>query len=128
MIHQRGLVSIQRILFELLHSEELAEGERRLKDQLESLIAQMYSSGILYSEAVREFKKKFIMHVLLTNRGNQCKAARELGMHRNTLSRTVAELKLDLRQLGIGCRQRYTPRRKPIQPAAMAVAAGAKQA
>ena len=28
-----------------------------MKDQLEALVAQMYSSGILYSEAVREFKK-----------------------------------------------------------------------
>lgn len=70
-----------------------------MKDQLETLIAQMYGGGILYSEAVREFKKKFIMHVLREYRGNQCKAARELGMHRNTLSRTIAELKLDVRQL-----------------------------
>ncbi|HKR97797.1 MAG TPA: helix-turn-helix domain-containing protein, partial [Candidatus Angelobacter sp.] len=76
-----------------------------MKDQLEALVAQMYSSGILYSEAVREFKKRFIMNVLQQNRGNQCKAARELGMHRNTLSRTIAELKLDVRQLRDGGRR-----------------------
>jgi DNA-binding NtrC family response regulator len=76
-----------------------------VKDQLEGLVAQMYSSGILYSEAVREFKKRFIMNVLQQNRGNQCKAARELGMHRNTLSRTIAELKLDVRQLRDGGRR-----------------------
>ncbi len=35
-----------------------------MKDQLESLVAQMYSSGILYSEGIREFKKRFIMNVL----------------------------------------------------------------
>ncbi len=69
-----------------------------MKDQLEALVAQMYSSGILYSEAVREFKKRFIMNVLQQNKGNQCKAARELGMHRNTLSRTITELKLDVKQ------------------------------
>jgi DNA-binding NtrC family response regulator len=69
-----------------------------VKDQLEALVAQMHSSGILYAEAVREFKKRFLMNVLQQNRGNQCKAARELGMHRNTLSRTIAELKLDVRQ------------------------------
>jgi DNA-binding NtrC family response regulator len=57
----------------------------------------MYKSGILYSEAVREFKKRFILAVLQENNGNQCKAARELGMHRNTLSRTINELKLDMR-------------------------------
>jgi len=69
-----------------------------VKDQLEALVAQMYNSGILYSEAVREFKKRFLVNVLQQNKGNQCKAARELGMHRNTLSRTLAELKLDVRQ------------------------------
>lgn len=76
-----------------------------MKDQLEALVAQMYSSGILYSEAVREFKKRFLMNVLQQNRGNQCKAARELGMHRNTLSRTLAELKLDVRQFRDGGRR-----------------------
>ena len=64
-----------------------------MKDQLEALILQMHKGGILYSEAVREFKKRFILTVLQENRGNQCKTARQLGMHRNTLSRTIAELK-----------------------------------
>ena len=70
-----------------------------MKDQLEALIQQMHKSGILYSEAVREFKKRFLLTVLENNGGNQCRAARELGMHRNTLSRTIAELKLDIRSL-----------------------------
>jgi len=68
-----------------------------VKDQLESLVAQMYKSGILYSEAVREFKKRFLITVLQENHGNQCKAARELRVHRNTLARTIEELEIDLR-------------------------------
>jgi Fis family transcriptional regulator len=68
-----------------------------VKDQIEALVSQMYKSGILYPEAVREFKKRFILAVLNQNQGNQCKAARELGMHRNTLSRTINDLKLDMR-------------------------------
>lgn len=80
-----------------------------MKDQLEALVLQMYKSGILYSEAVREFKKRFIQTVLEENNGNQCKAARELGMHRNTLSRTISELKLDLRTLKTDT-QRRPPR------------------
>jgi len=66
---------------------------------------QMYKSGIFYSEAVREFKKLFIITVLEENNGNQCKAARQLGMHRNTLSRTIAELKVDVRALRGGARR-----------------------
>jgi len=76
-----------------------------VKDQLESLVMQMYKTGILYSEAVREFKKRFILTVLQENQGNQCKAARQLGMHRNTLSRTIAELKVDVRGLREGARR-----------------------
>ena len=76
-----------------------------MKDQLEALVLQMYKSNILYSEGVREFKKRFILTVLEENKGNQCKAARQLGMHRNTLSRTIAELKLNVRELRAGTRR-----------------------
>ena len=76
-----------------------------MKDQLEALILQMYKSNMLYSEAVREFKKRFIVTVLEENRGNQCKAARQLGMHRNTLSRTITELDLDVRAVRAGIRR-----------------------
>ena len=76
-----------------------------MRDQLEALVLQMYKSNILYSEAVREFKKRFILTVLEENKGNQCRAARQLGMHRNTLSRTIAELKIDMRQLKEGSKR-----------------------
>jgi len=76
-----------------------------VKDQLEALILQMYKSNILYSEAVREFKKRFIVTVLESNRGNQCKAARELGMHRTTPSRTMQELNIDVRPLRVGAKR-----------------------
>jgi DNA-binding NtrC family response regulator len=65
----------------------------------------MCQSGILYSEAVREFRKRFILTVLEQNNGNQCKAARQLGMHRNTLSRTITELDLDVRAVRAGAKR-----------------------
>jgi DNA-binding NtrC family response regulator len=73
-----------------------------VKDQLEALVQQMYKSNILYSEAVQEFKRRFIATVLQENNGNQCRAARQLGMHRNTLSRTISELRIDIRQFRDG--------------------------
>ena len=76
-----------------------------MKDQLEALILQMHKSGILYAEAVREFKKRFILTVLQENKGNQCKTARQLGMNSNTLSRTIAELDLDVKLLRRGTRR-----------------------
>ena len=70
-----------------------------MKEQLESLVLQMVRSGIRYGEAVREFKKAFLTKVLVENRGNQCQAARVLGMHRNSLGRTLSNLKMDPRAL-----------------------------
>ena len=57
-----------------------------MRSELNAFISQMHEGGILYVEAVREFRKAFIATVLLENDCNQSKAARELGMHRNTLA------------------------------------------
>ena len=70
-----------------------------MKRELDNLVTQMHSGGITYAEAVREFKRRFLMEVLAHHKGNQCKAAKELGMHRNTLSRTMAELELNPTQI-----------------------------
>lgn len=67
-----------------------------MKEQLESVILQMYKAGVACSEAVREFRKAFILTVLKDHRGNQCKAAERLGIHRNTLRRTIRELEIDI--------------------------------
>src|SRR6266404_4906947 len=75
----------------------MIERQTQVKNELAILVSEMNASGILYAEAVREFKKVFIANVLEQNKGNQCKAAKQLGMHRNTLSRTLAELELDIR-------------------------------
>ncbi|HXT24512.1 MAG TPA: helix-turn-helix domain-containing protein [Candidatus Eisenbacteria bacterium] len=69
-----------------------------MKDQLEGLVTQMVDRGILFDEAIGEFEKRFIKRTLERADGNQCRAARMLGIHRNTLSRKIGEYKLD--QLG----------------------------
>ena len=76
-----------------------------MKRELESLVTQMHSSGIPYEEAVREFKRQYLHEVLVAHRGNQCKAAEELGMHRNTLSRAMAELGLELADVRTGLKR-----------------------
>jgi Fis family transcriptional regulator, factor for inversion stimulation protein len=76
-----------------------------VRRELDSLVTQMHSSGTRYEDAVREFKKQFLREVLIAHRGNQCKAAEELGMHRNTLSRTMSELGLDLAEVRAGLKR-----------------------
>ena len=68
-----------------------------MKDQLEALVGQMVERGIQFDEAINEFEKKFIKRVLDRSRGNQSRAARLLGIHRNTLSRKIDLYKLDHR-------------------------------
>ena len=68
-----------------------------MKDQLEALIDQMVEQGVAYEDAVKEFRKRFIKKVLERTKGNQSKAAQELGIHRNTLSRNIEDLNLDHR-------------------------------
>jgi Fis family transcriptional regulator, factor for inversion stimulation protein len=66
-----------------------------VKEQLEALVGMMVERGILLEEAVTEFEKKFIKRVLERSNGNQCRAAKVLGIHRNTLSRKINEYHLD---------------------------------
>ena len=73
--------------------------------EIDALISHMHKGRILYTEAVREFRKAFIATVLRENNGNQSKAARELGMHRNTLTRTTSASRLDVRALSPGSRR-----------------------
>ena len=65
-----------------------------MKDQLEALVGQMVERGIHFDEAVNEFEKKFIKRVLDRSRGNQSRAARLLGIHRNTLSRKMISYRI----------------------------------
>jgi DNA-binding NtrC family response regulator len=66
-----------------------------VKDQLEALVTQMIERDIGYEDAVAEFAGRFIRKVLEKNNGNQSKAAKTLGIHRNTLSRKIEDLGLD---------------------------------
>jgi DNA-binding NtrC family response regulator len=76
-----------------------------VKRELDALVAQMHLEGISYEDAVREFKRRYLLQVLINHRGNQCKSAEELGMHRNTLSRTLAELNMDTAQIRNGLKR-----------------------
>jgi DNA-binding NtrC family response regulator len=71
-----------------------------VKEQLDTLVGLMVERGIHFDEAVNEFEKKFIKRVLDRSRGNQSRAARLLGIHRNTLSRKMNLYKLEHRHKG----------------------------
>jgi Fis family transcriptional regulator len=66
---------------------------------LDQLVDEMVTRGVHYTDAQREFDKRFISCVINKNDGNLCKAADTLGVHRNTLTRKVKDLKIRVRAL-----------------------------
>ena len=57
----------------------------------------MVDKGIRYEDAQREFDKRFIARVIQQSAGNLTRAADTLGVHRNTLTRKVKDLKIRAR-------------------------------
>ena len=66
-------------------------------EKLERLIDEMVEKGIRFPEATREFERRFISKVLAKSDGNLSKTADALGVHRNTLSRKITELRIKRR-------------------------------
>jgi len=62
---------------------------------MEALVLQLIDQEIGFEDALVEFERKFIRKVLEKENGNKSKAAITLGIHRNTLSRKIEELRLD---------------------------------
>ena len=65
-----------------------------MRDQLYRLVDEMVSKGILYEDARQEFERRFISRALARSKGNVGRAAKMIGIHRNTLSRKVLAYRL----------------------------------
>jgi Fis family transcriptional regulator, factor for inversion stimulation protein len=68
-----------------------------VRELLDRLVGMMVETGIRYEDAQREFDKRFIIRVVQDSEGNLGKAAQRLGVHRNTLTRKIKELKIKAR-------------------------------
>jgi Fis family transcriptional regulator, factor for inversion stimulation protein len=68
-----------------------------MNEKLDRLIEEMVQRGVRFPEATREFERRFIAKILARSDGNLSKAADELGIHRNTLSRKMAEHRIKRR-------------------------------
>lgn len=62
-----------------------------MRARLETLIDEMLDGRILLPEALAEFEKLYIKKAFLRHQGHLSKTAQVLGIHRNTLSKRVAE-------------------------------------
>lgn len=87
-----------------------------MKAQLESIVLEMYRAGVSFDDALRKFQSVFIMTALREHNGNQFRTAEKLGMHRNTLRRTIRNLEIDLLTVRESARRR-PPRAERLSPA-----------
>ena len=76
-------------------AQRIHSKEKVVKEKLESLVTEMIERRIYLDEALGEFEKKFIQSALTKTSGNQTKAAKVLGVHRNTLNRKIVQHKLN---------------------------------
>ena len=65
-----------------------------MREQLDKLIDEMLTKGILYDDAKQVIERHFISRALTRSNGNLGRAADLLGIHRNTLSRKVTAYRL----------------------------------
>lgn len=100
-----------------------------MKQQMQFLVGNLLGCGLSLEEARTSFEKEFIVLVLMACKGNQCKAASELGMHRNTLNRQIKRLKIDPKIIrGVrlsSAAELRIEKRKPIRAVTMGAHAGA---
>ena len=75
----------------------------QMRARLEALIDEMLDGQIMLDEAVAEFEKLYIQKALARQKDHLSRTASVLGIHRNTLSKRVANYRT----------QERTPTRTP---------------
>ena len=65
-----------------------------MKDKFDGLVEHLLDGGLFLQQAIEILEKSMIQRALQTNHGNQCAAAKQLGIHRNTLQRKMVEFGL----------------------------------
>jgi DNA-binding NtrC family response regulator len=62
-----------------------------MKNEFDGTIDRLLGAGIFLPQAVGILERGMIAGALKTAEGNQCAAAKALGIHRNTLQRKMTE-------------------------------------
>jgi Fis family transcriptional regulator, factor for inversion stimulation protein len=65
-----------------------------MKEKFEGLVEQLLGAGIFLEEAIEILERSMIGRSLERSNGNQSAAAKQLGIHRNTLQRKMVEYSL----------------------------------
>ncbi len=99
-------------LFRFSRTPVLAD--QNLNGRLYQIVDELVRRGLTLEQARREFERQFIVASLKSNRGNLCRSARSLGVHRNTLRNKVSDLGILVEDYDR--QERRTARRKTVNP------------
>ena len=80
-----------------------------MKERFETLVKHLLDGNIFLEQAIEVLEGSMIRLSLERARGNQCAAAKQLGIHRNTLLAKIRKY---------GVENGSKPRRKPVARAA----------
>lgn len=72
-----------------------------MRDKLRMIVADLVRGGVPLDLARREFERIYLEEVLEIHAGNHSAAARELGIHRNTLAKKLEALPSRLRRASL---------------------------
>jgi transcriptional regulator with PAS, ATPase and Fis domain len=84
----------------------------QMRARLEALIDEMLDGQIMLDEALTEFEKLYIQKALARHKEHLSRTAASLGIHRNTLSKRVADYRTQERAASNNHARKTGPRRK----------------
>lgn len=79
---------------ESVSTDMTQEQEIVVRRSLTILIGAMRNHGLGYHDALRQFEAAYVGNLIAKNHGHLGKVAVQLGIHRNTLTRTLRKLNL----------------------------------
>lgn len=86
----------------------------QMRTRLEALIDEMLDGQIMLDEAVAEFEKLYIQKALARHKEHLSRTAATLGIHRNTLSKRVANYRTQERSHSAARTKARTNSGKPL--------------
>lgn len=91
-------ISKQENIFKIIKKDNFVDTKTTLEDKIVELENTLYAEkrGVLYKSIIDIVEKPLIEHILERTQGNQLKAARILGINRNTMRTKIKKLGIDV--------------------------------
>jgi Fis family transcriptional regulator len=76
------------------------ERSEKMKEKYDGLVEHLLDGGLFLQQAIEILEKSMIERAMERCNQNKCAAAKQLGIHRNTLQRKMVEYELGAKRAG----------------------------